>query len=216
METRCRNSYLELKQARAGTLLVTNLHWTMARRLLRELRDLTDLDFAELYAEANAERVRRLGPRADLDFPGAAVTEAGPTPCEGRKFFQCPIWYTKQGRAWHGTRSCCQLEHSLRFKEIISGYVDPDDTFFSGITTFSRRSPCGFCIPNVWEMLLSQNPHLAVDEDGQPAAEGSRRRARQRARAAGRHGATVRWVEVGEDEEVPTWVAVYSEGEEGR
>ena len=87
METRCRNSCTELKRARAVTFLVTNLHWTMARRLLREFRDLTDLEFAELYAEANAERVRRFGPMTDLDFPDAAATETGPTPCEGRKFF---------------------------------------------------------------------------------------------------------------------------------
>ena len=142
METRCRNSCTELKRARAVTFLVTNLHWTMARRLLRELRDLTDLEFAELYAEADAERVRRLGPRADLDFPGAASTETGPTPCEGRKFFQCLIWYTKQGRAWHGTRRCCQLEHSLRVKETsISGFVDSDDTYFSGRRRQQATSP---------------------------------------------------------------------------
>ena len=169
----------------------------MARRLLRDLRDLTDPEFAELYAEADAERVRRLGPRTGLDFPGAAATEAGPTPCEGRKFFQCSIWYTKQGRAWHGTRSCCQLEHSLRVKEtVISGYVNvcryADDAYFSGFTTFSRRRPCGFCIPDVWDWLVDQNPHLAAEDGEQPAAEGSRQQARQRARAAGRHGAAVR------------------------
>ena len=217
METRCRNSYLELKHARAGTLLVTNLHWTMARRLLRELRDLTDLEFAELYAEANAERVRRLGPRADLDFTGAAATETGPTSSEGRKFFQCLIWYTRQGRAWHGTRRCGQLEHSLRVKEtIISGYVDSDDTYFSGFTTFSRRSPCGFCIPDVWDWLVDQNPHLTAEDGERPAAEGSRQRARQRARAAGRHGAVVRWVEVEDCEGTSTIVAELSEGEDGR
>ena len=189
----------------------------MARRLLRELRDLTDLEFAELWAEANAERVRCFGPRVDLVYPDTAATEIGPAPCEERKFFQCLIWYTRQGRAWHGTRRCCQLEHSLRVKEtIISGYVIPDDTYFSGFMTFSRRSPCGFCIPNVWDWLVSQNPHLAAEGDEQPAAEGSRQRARQRARAAGKHGATVRWVEVGDNEETSTLVAVYSEGEDGR
>ena len=189
----------------------------MARRLLREFRDLTDLEFAELWAEVNAERERRFGPRANLEHPDAAEAESRPAPREERKFFQCRIWYTKQGRAWHATRRCSQLEHSQRVKEtIIGGYMDPDDTYFSGFITFSRRSPCGFCIPDVWEMLLSQNPHLAVDGDWPPAAEGSRRRARQRARAAGWHGVTVRWVEVGADEGVPTLVAVYSEGEEGR
>ena len=109
------------------------------------------------------------------------------------------------------------MEHSLRVKEtIISGYVDSDDTYFSGFTTFSRRSPCGFCIPNVWDWLVNQNPHLAAEDGEQPAAEGSRQRARQRARAVGRHGATMRWVEVGYNEETSTLVAVYSEGEDGR
>ena len=189
----------------------------MALRLLREFRDLTDLEFAELWAEVNAERERRFGPRANLEHPDAAEAESGPAPRGERKFFQCRIWYTKQGRTWHTTRGCSQLVHSQRVTEsIISGYVDPDDTYFSGFITFSRRSPCEVCIPDVWEMLLNQNPHLAVDGDWPPAAEGSRRRARQRARAAGRHGATVRWVEVGAGEDVPTLVAVYSEGEESR
>ena len=87
MNARRRSSHLKLKRVRADSHFVTNLHWTMARRLLRELRDLTDLEFAELYAEANAERVRRLGPRADLDFPGAAANEAVPSPSEERKIF---------------------------------------------------------------------------------------------------------------------------------
>ena len=54
----------------------------MARRLLRELRDLTDLEFAELWAEANAERVRRFGPRIDLVYPDMTAAETGPTPFE--------------------------------------------------------------------------------------------------------------------------------------
>ena len=175
----------KLKRRARGALGIS-WHWTMARRLLREFRDLTDLEFAELWAEVNAERERRFGPRANLEHPDAAEAEAEPAPRGERKFFQCQIWYTKQGRAWHASRQCSQLRHSQRVTEIIiSGYVDPDDTYFSGFPTFSRRSPCGFCIPCVWEMLLLQNPHLAVDEGEQPAAEGSRRRARQRARAAG-------------------------------
>ena len=192
MNARRRSSHLKLKRVRADSHFATNLHWTMARRLLRELRDLTDLEFAELYAEADAERVRRLGPRADLDFPGAAATEAGPSPCEERKVFQCPVWYTKEGREWHRTRSCCQMEHSIRFKETISGYVDSDAVYFSGFAIFSRRSPCEFCIPDVWDWVVDQNPHLAAEGGEQPAAEGSRQQARQRARAARRHGATMR------------------------
>ena len=65
-------------------------------------------------------------------------------------------------------------------------------------------------------MLLNQNPHLAVNDDWPPAAEGSRRLARQRARAVGRHGAAVRRIEVGAEEDVPALVAVYSEGEGSR
>ena len=169
----------------------------MARRLLRDLRDLTDTEFAELYAEADAERLRRLSLRAGLDFPGAAATGAGSSLFEGRKIFQCSIWYTKQGRAWHGMWSCSQLEHSLRVKETtISGYVDvcryADDAYFSGFTTFSRRRACGYYIPDVWNWLINQNPHLAAEDREQPAAVGSRQQARQRALAAGKCGASVR------------------------
>ena len=171
MKVRCRNSHPELKHVRTGMHFVTNLHWSIARRLLRELRDLTDLEFAELYTEADAERVRRLGPRADLDFPCAMVTE-----------------------------------------ETVSGYLYSDAFYFSvreRALVFSpnvsrcARSTCSASRLSAGEVYVNsafrmsgtgvyQSPHLAAGNSEQPAAEGSRQQARQRTRAARRHGTTVR------------------------
>ena len=160
MKARRRNSHLELRHAHAGTHFVTNLHWTMARRLLRELRDLMDLEFAELYAEADAERVRRLGPRAGLDFPGAAVTEAGPTPCEGRKFSS--VQFGARMRAARGME-----------REVVASW---------STQSASKRPSAAAWTPTPPTVPASR--HSAEEDGERPAAEGSRQQARQRARAA--------------------------------
>ena len=86
----------------------------MSRHLHRELRELTDLQVAELWVEVNAEHERRLGARAERRpearasgaeaDPAPAEAEEEPAPGEMRVFFQ--VWSSRFGRCWHSSRSC--------------------------------------------------------------------------------------------------------------
>ena len=176
----------------------------MARHLHRELWELTDMEVAELWVEVNAEHESRLGSRAELrpdaeaeSEPAPAEAESEPAPEEMRVFFQCRVWYTQYGRAWHSTRQCSQIARSEHVMEkILSGYMEPDDVYISSWFTDRRKDPCGHCTPCIREMVLRQNPRLAEDP-----------------RILVRRRADVRWGEAGGDR-TGTWVAIYPEEDE--
>ena len=176
----------------------------MARHLLRELRELTDVQVAELWVEVNAEHEHRLGAHAERhqeagaprEDAGAVPAEAEeePAPEEARAFFQCQVWFTRYGRYWHSNRSCRHIVRSEQVTErTVSGYIEPDDVFLSTWFTDRRKDPCGTCTPGIRGMVLAQNPRLYDDP-----------------RLLVRRRSGTRWIAAGP--EMPnTWIAVPSE-----
>ena len=178
----------------------------MARHLHRELRELTDLQVAELWVEVNAEHERRLGAHAER-HPEARASrdDAGPVPAEAeeepapgdmRVFFQCQVWFSRYGRCWHSSRSCRHIVRSEQVTEkTVSGYIEPEDVFLSSWFTDRRKDPCGTCTPCIRGMVLDQNPRLRDDP-----------RILIRRRSGGR------WIAAG-PERPNTWIAVYPDGD---
>ena len=174
----------------------------MARHLHRELRELTDLQVAELWVEVNGEHEHRLqahgvrrpeagASQAESD-PAPAEAEEEPAPGETRAFFQCRVWSSRYGRRWHSRRDCRHIARSEEVTETtVSGYIEPDDVFLSSWFTDRRKEPCGTCTPYIRGMVLDQNPRLREDP---------RILIRRRT-----HG---QWIAAGEDRP-NTWIAVY-------
>ena len=180
----------------------------MARHLHRELRELTDLQVAELWVEVNAEHESRLGAhverrpearasRAETE-PAPAEAEEEPAPGEMRVFFQCRVWSSRFGRCWHSSRSCRHIARSEQVTEtIICGYIEPEEVFLSSWFTDRRKEPCGTCTPSIRGMVFSQNPRLSNDP-----------------RVFIRRRSHTRWVAAGE-ERPNTWIAVYPDEDGG-
>ena len=180
----------------------------MARHLHRELRELTDLQVAELWVEVSAEHERRLGARAERRpearasgaeaEPAPAEAEEEPAPEEQRVFFQCRVWSSRFGRRWHSCRSCRHIARSEQVTETtISGYIEPEEVFLSSWFTDQRKEPCGTCTPCIRGMVFSQNPRLKDDP-----------------RILIRRRSNVRWVAAGG--EMPnTWIAIYPDEDGG-
>ena len=180
----------------------------MSRHLHRELRELTDLQVAELWVEVNAEHESRLGARGEsrpeasapeaTAEPAPAEAEEEPAPGEGRAFFQCRVWSSRFGRCWHSCRSCRHIARSEQVTETtVSGCIEPDDVFLSSWFTDRRKEPCGTCTPCIRGIVLSPNPRLRDDP-----------------RILIRRRSNVRWVAAGE--EMPnTWIAIYPDEDGG-
>ena len=143
----------------------------MARHLHRELRELTDLQVAELWVEVNAEHERRLGAHVERGpearasrenaEPAPAEAEEEPAPEDIRAFFQCQVWSSRHGRCWHSSRSCRHIARSEHVTETtVSGYIEPDDVFLSSWFTDRRKEACSTCTPSIRGMVLDQNPRL--------------------------------------------------------
>ena len=146
----------------------------MARHLHRELRELTDIQVAELWLEVNAEHESRLGAHAERR-PEARPSQAGPesapaeaeeepAPGERRVFFQCQVWSSRYGRCWHSLRDCHHIARSREVTETtVSGYIEPEDVFLSSWFTDRRKEPCGSCTPCIRGMVYNQHPRLLED-----------------------------------------------------
>ena len=180
----------------------------MSRHLHRELRELTDLQVAELWVEVSAEHERRLGARVERrpearasgaeTGPAPAEAEEEPAPGEMRVFFQCRVWSSRFGRRWHSCRSCRHIARSEQVTETtISGHIEPEEVFLSSWFTDQRKEPCGTCTPCIRGMVFSQNPRLRDDP-----------------RILIRRRSNVRWAAAGEDRP-NTWIAIYPEEEGG-
>ena len=180
----------------------------MARHLHRELRELTDIQVAELWLEVNAEHESRLGAHAERR-PEARPSQAGPesapaeaeeepAPGERRVFFQCQVWSSRYGRCWHSCRDC---QHIARSKEVtettVSGYIEPEDVFLSSWFTDRRKEPCSTCTPCIRGMVYNQHPRLLEDP-----------------RLLVRRRSHMQWVAAGAGRP-NTWIAVYPDEDGG-